>query len=114
MHRRLGAPLGGYQPDGAVDVLVKTQQVADDAAVQQGAVGVGVGQVGRLEFFAAELVKDGGGVGFADDTGFRRSRAPRALLALGSVRCGISGSRASRRKVVTLRALTLCYELPTV
>ena len=96
MHRRLGAPLGGYQADGAVDVLVKAQQVADDAAVQQGAVGVGVGQVGRLQFQGAKLIKEGGGVGFANDTGFRRSRAPRALLALGSVRCGISGKQGKQ------------------
>ena len=63
MHRRLGAPLSGEAAYGAVGVFVEAQQVADYAAVQQGAVGVGVGQVGGHQVQLAELVEDalGGG-----------------------------------------------------
>ena len=43
----LGAPLLRQPPHAPVDIIAEAQQVADDAAVQQGAVGVGVGQVGR-------------------------------------------------------------------
>jgi len=43
MHRRLGAPFGGKEADGLVDVLAEAEQIADDAPVQEGAVGVGVG-----------------------------------------------------------------------
>ncbi len=43
MHRRLGAPLGGQTAHGVVAVFIKTQQVADDTAVEQSAVRVGIG-----------------------------------------------------------------------
>ena len=36
-----GAPYGGEAADGLVDFLVEAKEVADDAAVQEGAVGVG-------------------------------------------------------------------------
>ena len=52
----LGAPLLGQSPHSPVDILVATQQVADDAAVQQGAVGIGVGQVGGHHAQSVELV----------------------------------------------------------
>ncbi len=38
-----GAPFAGHQPDGAVGGFVETEEVADDAAVEEGAVRVGVG-----------------------------------------------------------------------
>ena len=63
MDGRLGAPLGGEAADGAVHFLAEAQQVADDAAVQQGAVGVGVGQVGGQQVQLAKLVEDGLGGG---------------------------------------------------
>ena len=59
----LGAPLGGQAADGAVHVLAKAQQGADYTAVQQGAVGVGVGQVGGQQVQLAELVEDAPGGG---------------------------------------------------
>ena len=43
MHRRLGAPFGSQAADGAVGVFVEVQQVTDDAAVEPGAVWVGIG-----------------------------------------------------------------------
>ena len=61
--RRLGAPLLRQPPHAPVHLLVEPQQVADYAAVQQGTVGVGVGQVGGQQVQLAELVEDaiGGG-----------------------------------------------------
>ena len=43
-----GAPLLGEATDGPVGGVIEAEQVADYAAVQQGAVGVSVGQVGGL------------------------------------------------------------------
>ena len=43
VHRRLCAPFGGEAADGLVGVLVEAEEVADDAAVEERAVGVGVG-----------------------------------------------------------------------
>ena len=48
--RRRTAIIGGF---------VEAEEVADDAAVEEGAVGVGVGEVGGLELEGAELVEDG-------------------------------------------------------
>ena len=58
MDGRFGAPLPRQPPHSPVHVLAEAQQVADYPAVQQGAVGVGVGQVGGLQVEAAELVED--------------------------------------------------------
>ena len=58
MHRRLGAPLGGKAADGGVGRLIKAEQVADHAPVEQRAVRVRIGQVGRLKLEGAELVED--------------------------------------------------------
>lgn len=43
---RLGAPFGGEAADCYVDLLVEAEEIADDAPIQEGAVGVGVGKVG--------------------------------------------------------------------
>ena len=40
-----------------IDIFAEAEQVADYAAVEQGAVGVGVGEVGGLEVEVAELVE---------------------------------------------------------
>ena len=52
-----GAPLGGEEAHCLIDVFAEAEQVADDAAVEEGAVGVGVGEVGGLEVEVAELVE---------------------------------------------------------
>ena len=59
----LGAPFLGEAADGPVSCFVEAEQVADDATVQEGAVGVGVGQVGGHEVAFAKVVEDvfGGG-----------------------------------------------------
>ena len=57
--RRLCAPLGGEAPHCGVGVLVEAEEVADDAPVQEGAVGVCVREVGGLQVFVTELVEDG-------------------------------------------------------
>ena len=57
--RRLCAPLGGETPHCGVGVLIEAEEVADDAPVQEGAVGVGVREVGGLQVFVTELVEDG-------------------------------------------------------
>ena len=54
----LGAPFGGEAADGGVGGFVEVEEVADDAAVEEGAVRVGVGEVGGLEPEGAELVED--------------------------------------------------------
>ena len=94
MHRRLGAPLGGKLADSAVGVLIEPKQVAHHPTVQQGAVGVGVGQVGRPEVQFLELVEDGLGRGqlvigkgtdIQDEEGFRSPNgcySPASLLAV--------------------------------
>ena len=53
-----GAPFGGEAADAFVGFFVEAQEVADDAAVEEGAVGVGIRQVGRLKLFVSELVED--------------------------------------------------------
>ena len=63
LHRRLGAPLGGKLADGVVGILAEPQQVAHHPTVQQSAVRVDVGQIGRPEIQFAELVEDGLGCG---------------------------------------------------
>ena len=55
----LGAPFGGEAADGDIGGFVEVEEIADDAAVEEGAVGVGVGEVGGLELEGAELVEDG-------------------------------------------------------
>ena len=52
-----GAPLGGEQAYCLIDVFIEAEQVADDTAVKEGAVFVGVGEVGGLEVEVAELVE---------------------------------------------------------
>ena len=54
-----GAPFRTETANRAVDVLIKAQQIADHLAVEESAVGVGVGQVGGLEIFVAEVFEDG-------------------------------------------------------
>ena len=51
-----GAPFGGEAADGLVGFFVEAQEVADDAAVEDGAAGVGVREVGRLQLFGAVFV----------------------------------------------------------
>ena len=46
MDAGLAAPLGGEAAHTPVDFFVETQQIADHPAVEQCAVGVGVGEVG--------------------------------------------------------------------
>ena len=58
-----GAPLGGEAAHSLIDAFVEAEQVADNAAVEQGAVGVGVGQVGGFQLPVAEVVEDGLGGG---------------------------------------------------
>ena len=53
-----GAPFGGEATDGCVGLFVEAQVVADDAAVEVGAVGVGVREVGGLQLFVAEFIED--------------------------------------------------------
>ena len=48
------APLGGEAAHSLVYVFVEAQQVADYTAIQVGAVGVGVGQVGGFQLPVAE------------------------------------------------------------
>ena len=55
---RLGAPLGRQTPHPNVDVLVESQQVADDAVVQQGAIGVSIGQECGHQLLVTKLVED--------------------------------------------------------
>lgn len=43
-----GAPFGGEAADGLIGCMVEAEEIADDAAVEKGAVGIGVGQVGGL------------------------------------------------------------------
>ena len=57
MHRRLTAPLGGEEAHCLIGVFAEAQQVADDTPVKEGAVFVGVGEVGRLQVEVAELVE---------------------------------------------------------
>ena len=58
-----GAPLGGEAAHSLVYVFVEAQQVADYTAIQVGAVGIGVSQVGGFQLPVAEVVEDvlGGG-----------------------------------------------------
>ena len=58
-----GAPLSGEAAHSLVYVFVEAQQVADYTAIQVGAVGVGVSQVGGFQLPVAEFVEDilGGG-----------------------------------------------------
>ncbi len=58
-----GAPFGGEAADVLVDGFVEAEEAADDAAVEQGAVGVGVGEVSGLQVFVAEFFKNGLGGG---------------------------------------------------
>ena len=58
MYGRLGAPFGGEAAYGLVDLLAVAEEIADDAAVEEGAVGVGVGEVGGQKVLVAELVED--------------------------------------------------------
>ena len=53
-----GAPLGGEATDSLVDIVVKAEEVADDATVKERTVGVGVCEVGGEEVLVSELVKD--------------------------------------------------------
>ena len=97
--RWLRAPLGGQAADGCVDFLVEAEQVANDATVQVRAVGVGVCEIGWLEFFVPEVLEYRFGhaqllIGKDSERTWPRgsmswSRLPRALLALGSVWRGI-------------------------
>ena len=59
MYRRLCAPLGGQPSHRLVSGVVEAEEIADDAPVQEGAVGVGVREVGGLQLFVSELVEDG-------------------------------------------------------
>ena len=54
----LGAPFLGEPPDGAVGCFVKAEEVADDTAVQQSTVRVGIGEVGGHEVAFAKVVED--------------------------------------------------------
>ena len=63
MDGRLEAPRKCEATNEVVDMLVEAEKVADDAAVEKGPVGVSIGEIGRLEFQIAELVKDGLGSG---------------------------------------------------
>ena len=58
-----GAPLGGEAAHSLVYVFVEAQQVADYTAIQVGAVGIGVSQVGGFQLPVAEVAEDvlGGG-----------------------------------------------------
>ena len=58
MHGRLGAPFGGEAAHGPVDLLIEAEKVADDTAVEEGSVRVGVGEVGGHQILVAELVED--------------------------------------------------------
>ncbi len=58
MHRRLGAPLGGKAADCFVDILAETEKIADDAPIQEGAIGVGVREVGGLKHLVSKLIED--------------------------------------------------------
>ena len=49
VNRRLRAPLGGEQAHTFVHSVVEAQHIADHAAIQQRAVGVGVGKIRRLQ-----------------------------------------------------------------
>ena len=53
-----GAPFFSQAADALVNGFVEAEKVADYAAVQKGAVWVGVGQVGRHQFFVAEFLED--------------------------------------------------------
>ena len=57
--RRLCAPLGGEPTHCGVGVLVEAEEIADDAPVQESAVGVCVREVGGLQLHVTELVEDG-------------------------------------------------------
>jgi len=57
MHRRLGAPLGREAADGLVDILVEAQEIADYAPVQEGTIGVGVGEVSGHQVLVPELLE---------------------------------------------------------
>ena len=46
MHGRLSAPLGGEAADCFVDIFAEAQEIADYAPIQEGAVRVGVCEVG--------------------------------------------------------------------
>ncbi len=48
MDRRLRAPLGGEAADADVDFSVEVEKVADDASIEESAVGVVVGEISRL------------------------------------------------------------------
>ena len=54
----LGAPFGGEAADGYVGGFIEAEQVAADAAVEEGAVGIGVGEVGGLELEVTEFVEN--------------------------------------------------------
>ena len=58
MHGRFGAPLGGEAADCLVDIFAEAQEIADDATVQEGAVGVGVCEVGGHQIFVPELLEN--------------------------------------------------------
>ena len=59
----LGAPFLGEATNGPVSCFVEAEKIGDDATVEQGAVGVGVGQVGGHEVAFAKIFEDvlGGG-----------------------------------------------------
>ena len=44
--------------DGHVDVIVEIEQVAENATVEQGAVGISVREVGGLKILRQELLED--------------------------------------------------------
>ena len=80
---RATGQVGGEAADGLVDGIVEARQVADDAAFQQGAVGVGVDDAadngGSLGETGGAELGDGVGVGpvegwFNGGTGFPLSR----------------------------------------
>lgn len=58
MDGRLRAPFGGEAADGLVNLLVEAEEISDGAAVEEVAVGSGVGEVDRQKDLVAELFED--------------------------------------------------------
>ena len=95
-----GAPLGRQAAHSLVYVFVEARQVADYTAIQVGAVGVGVGQVGGFQLPVAEVVEDvlGGAVPVASVLWVERS----GRLASGAL--AMAGTAALRLLHVVHRA----------
>ena len=99
MARRLRAPLSGQAADDCLGLLVEAEQVAEYPPVQKCAVGVGVCEIGWLEFLVPEVLEYRFGhaqllIGKDSERTWPRgsmswSRLPIALMALDSVWRGI-------------------------